>query len=73
MFVKLTLDDRHDGTLLNGRRALETVSVYATEKLRLQVHGVKGVGGFIVVGFDLACKKVATSVGGTASEVRENS
>ena len=51
----LTLDDGHDGTLLDGGGALETVGVDSTEELRLQVHVVEGVGDFIVVGLDLAC------------------
>ena len=52
---KLTLDDGHDGTLLDSRRTLETIGVDSTEELRLQVHVVEGVGDFIVVGLDLAC------------------
>jgi len=51
----LTLDDGHDGALLDSRRALETVGVDTTEELSLQVHVVEGVGGLIVVGLDLAC------------------
>ena len=31
----LTLDDGHDGALLDGRRALETVGVDSTEELSL--------------------------------------
>ena len=54
---KLTLDDGHDGTLLDSRRALETVGVDTTEELSLQVHVIEGVGGLIVVGLDLACGK----------------
>jgi hypothetical protein len=50
----LTLDDWHDGALLNSRWSLETVSIDTTEKFGLQVHRVKGVCGFIVVGLDLA-------------------
>lgn len=53
--VKLTLDDGHDSTLLNGGRALETVGVDSTEELGLEVHRIEGVGGLIVVGLDLAC------------------
>ena len=52
---RLTLDDGHDGTLLDGRRALETVGVDTAEQLSLQVHIVEGVGDLIVVGLDLAC------------------
>jgi hypothetical protein len=52
---ELTLDDGHDGALLDSRRALETVGVDTTEELGLQVHVVEGVGGLIVVGLDLAC------------------
>jgi hypothetical protein len=52
---RLTLDDGHDGALLDGRRALETVGVDTAEELSLQVHVVEGVGGLIVVGLDLAC------------------
>lgn len=55
---KLTLDDGHDGALLDSRRALETVGVDTTEELGLQVHVVEGVGCLIVVGLDLACLAV---------------
>ena len=51
---RLTLDDGHDGALLDSRRALETVGVDTAEELSLQVHVVEGVGGLIVVGLDLA-------------------
>ena len=56
---KLTLDDGHDGTLLNSRGALKTVGVDTTEELGLQVHVVEGVGDLIVVGLDLACAWVS--------------
>ena len=56
---KLTLDDGHDGALLDRRRALETVGVDSTEELGLQVHVVEGVGDLIVVGLDLACARVS--------------
>ena len=52
----LTLDDWHDGALLDSRWALETISVDAAEQLWLQVHVVEGVDGLIVVGLDLACE-----------------
>jgi hypothetical protein len=52
---KRTLDDGHDGALLDGRGALETVGVDSTEELSLQCHVVEGVCGLIVVGLDLAC------------------
>lgn len=55
MLVKLTLDDGHDGTLLDSRGALETVGIDAAKQLSLQVHVVEGVGGLIVVGLDLTC------------------
>jgi hypothetical protein len=55
MAGKLTLDDGHDGALLDGRRALETVGVDTAEQLSLQVHVVEGVGDLIVVGLDLGC------------------
>ena len=51
---QLTLDDWHDGALLDGRRALETVGVDSTEELRLEVHRIEAVGGLIVVGLDLS-------------------
>ena len=51
----LTLDDGHDGALLDGRRALETIGVDSTEELSLQVHVIERVGDLIVVGLDLAC------------------
>jgi hypothetical protein len=57
---KLTLDDGHDGALLDGGRALETVGVDSAEELGLQVHRVEGVGGLIVVGLDLACACVSS-------------
>jgi hypothetical protein len=53
MYRALTLNDGHDGTLLDGARPLETVSVDTTKQLGLQVHRIEGVGGLIVVGFDL--------------------
>ena len=49
-----TLDDGHDGALLDSRRALETVGVDTTEKLGLQVHRIERVGGLIVVGLNLS-------------------
>ena len=51
---ELTLDDGHDGALLDSRGALETVGVDTTEKLGLQVHRIEGVGGLIVVRLDLS-------------------
>jgi len=44
-----TLDNGHDGTLLDGRRALETVGVDAAEELRLEVHLIERIDGLIVV------------------------
>lgn len=38
---RLTLDDGHDGALLDSRGALETVGVDTTEELGLEVHGVE--------------------------------
>jgi hypothetical protein len=52
---KLTLDNGHDGALLDGRGTLETIGVDSTEELGLKVHVVEGVRGLIVVGLDLAC------------------
>ena len=52
---KLTLDDGHDGALLDSRRALETIGVNTTKELGLQVHRVEGVGRLIVVGLNRAC------------------
>lgn len=62
MYVLLTRDDWHDGSLLDGRWALETVGVDTTEELSLQVHGIKRVGGLIVVGLDLSWK-MCVSIG----------
>ena len=45
----LTLDDRHDGALLDGRRALKTISIDTTKELSSKVHGIKGIGCLIVV------------------------
>jgi hypothetical protein len=53
--VILTLDDWHDGALLDSRWALETVGVNSTEELGLEVHGIERVDGLIVVGLDLSC------------------
>lgn len=50
----LTLNDWHDGALLDGRGSLETVGIHTTKKFGLQIHRVEGVCGFIVVGLDLA-------------------
>jgi len=52
--IVLTLDDRHDGALLNSRRSLETVGIDTAKKFGLQIHRVKGVCGLIIVGLDLA-------------------
>ena len=54
-----TLDHWHNGALLDGRRALETVGIDSAKELALEVHGIETVGGFIVVGFDLACGRKA--------------
>lgn len=51
----LTLDNGHDGALLDGRGALETVGVDSAKELCLEVHVIEGVRGLIVVGLDLAC------------------
>ena len=53
--IVLTLDDWHDGALLNSRRSLETVGIDTAKKLGFQIHRIKGVCGLIVVGLDLAC------------------
>jgi hypothetical protein len=58
----LTLDDWHDSALLDSRWTLETVGVDTTEKLWLEVHGVEGVDGLIVVGLDLTCEAKSWSV-----------
>lgn len=50
----LTLDNGHDGALLNGRWTLETIGIDTAEELSLQVHVVEGVDGLIVVRLDLA-------------------
>ena len=50
----LTVDDGHDGTLLDGGGTLETVGVDSAKELGLEVHGVERVGDLIVVGLDLA-------------------
>src|SRR4051812_46739971 len=57
-----TLDDGHDGALLDGRGALETVGVDSTEELGLQVHVIEGVGRLIVVGLNLACSALLEGV-----------
>lgn len=51
----LTLDDWHDSALLNSRWVLETVAIDTTEKLWLQVHGIEGVNGLVIVGLELSC------------------
>jgi hypothetical protein len=57
-----TFDNGHDGALLDGRRALETVGVDSAQELALEVHGVEAVGGLIVVGFDLGWWREAVSM-----------
>lgn len=52
---RLTLDDGHDGALLDSRRTLKTVGVDTTEELSLEVHGIERVGSLVVVRLDLAC------------------
>lgn len=56
-----TLDDWHDSALLDSRWALETVSVNSTEELWLEVHGVEGIDGLIVVGLDLSYRHKVSS------------
>jgi hypothetical protein len=51
----LTLDNGHDGALLDGGGALETIGVDSAQELGLEVHVVERVGRFIVVRLDLAC------------------
>lgn len=52
--MQLTLDNGHDGALLDGGGALETIGVNSTEEFCLQVHRIEGVGSLIVVRLDLA-------------------
>jgi hypothetical protein len=47
-----SLDAWNDGSLLDSRGFLETVSIDTAEKFLLQVHGVKVIDDFIPVGFD---------------------
>ena len=68
--VLRTLDNGHDGALLDSRRALETVGVDTTEKLGLQVHRIEGVGGLIVVGLDLSWTRNFVSTRVACSAVR---
>ena len=67
---KLTLDDGHDGALLDSRGALETVGVDTTEKLGLQVHRIEGVGGLIVVRLDLSCSAKVQSAQFVSRRIR---
>lgn len=53
--LRHTLDDWHDSTLLNSRWALETVGVDSAEELWLEVHGIEGVDGLVIVRLDLSC------------------
>lgn len=55
-----TLDDGHDGPLLNSRGTLETVGIDTTKQLGLQVHGIERVGNLIIVGLDLTCSVLAS-------------
>jgi len=48
-----------DGTLLDGRRLLETVGVDTTEKLLGELHAVEGIDGLVPVGFDVGIGKSA--------------
>ena len=70
---ELTLNDRHDGPLLDSRWALETVGVDATEKLSLQIHSIEGVGGLIVVRLDLTWKSVKVSYPSRGENARRTS
>lgn len=45
----LTLDTRKNGSLLDGRRLLETISIDATEKGLGEVHVIKAVNDLIPV------------------------
>lgn len=53
--MKPTPDNGHDGALLDGRGALETIGVDAAKQLGLQVHGVEGIRNLVIVGLDLTC------------------
>lgn len=51
----LTLDNGHDGALLDGGGSFETIGVYSAKEFCLEVHVVERVRGLIIVGLDLAC------------------
>jgi len=75
----LTLDNGHDGALLDGGGALETVGVDSTKELCLEIHRIERVGGLVVVGLNLAYRrgrlaqgepKVFAQVAGVARQAR---
>jgi hypothetical protein len=52
--VKLTLNDGHDGALLDGRWTLKTVGINAAKKFGLEVHRIEGVDSLVIIRLDLA-------------------
>lgn len=54
--MKLTLDNRHDGALLDSRRTLKTIGIDSTEELSLEVHRIERVDSLVIIGLDLALK-----------------
>ena len=67
----LTLDDWHDGTLLDGRRPLKTICVDSAQELALEFHSIEAVGSLIVVRFDLAYGGAKVSTFALSPCVRE--
>ena len=62
----MSLNDGDDGSLLDSRRSLESVSVNSSEKLGLELHVVEVVNDGLPVGLDLAIGdlEVVAGIGG---------
>jgi len=48
----VSLDDGEDGTLLDGRRPLETIGIDAPKELFLQSHFIEALDDLVPVGLD---------------------
>jgi hypothetical protein len=59
---------RGNGTLLDGRRLLETVGINATKKIFLETHVVKVISYFIPVAFKL----LGSDISATAQPATSN-
>ena len=51
-----TLDNWHDGSLLDSGRSLEAICIDSAQEFALEVHSIEAVSNLIIVGLDLTCK-----------------